>query len=423
MASSRRITFAGKTPARTVLPESSARFTHPSPANSGHGSDLGSEADGEGSTDDESSHEGFQNPPQRYIVRDGVSVLYNEDAQPHTPVQRTVALPPTPGQSPYYTDDALLRDVLVDDVFESPAGHISRSYALQQPSPAASRGPSPIPQTHLPTARLLTTPENRDRIPSPSAPRRRSAGTRRLESTPTPVPSRRTSQQPLLPSPSIHDGSDDEQQDTWRFIPQRGRSRDDDDWRPPTPDQEDEEYIPVASTSRKRARRVRYTTPQYSDDEDQDERRPTKKRRQVPSPSPTPAPPPLRRRRNRHIRKGERDDDESAPADLPRCEACGFIQRNGRKPDFLRHLRTHESVNDDETSGWWCKGVLVEDAHLWTLRGHTTPYEFASRMRVGGCRGKFSRRDALKRHLDNPRCKCVGSPCKATEEPRLPSRQ
>jgi hypothetical protein len=35
--------------------------------------------------------------------------------------------------------------------------------------------------------------------------------------------------------------------------------------------------------------------------------------------------------------------------------------------------------------------------------------------RIGGCMQTFSRRDALKRHLDNAHVVCVGRPCEATD--------
>ena len=35
-------------------------------------------------------------------------------------------------------------------------------------------------------------------------------------------------------------------------------------------------------------------------------------------------------------------------------------------------------------------------------------YDFRGRLMIGGCMKTFARRDALKRHVDNPNFSCVG---------------
>ncbi|KAF9071173.1 hypothetical protein BDP27DRAFT_1322466 [Rhodocollybia butyracea] len=89
-------------------------------------------------------------------------------------------------------------------------------------------------------------------------------------------------------------------------------------------------------------------------------------------------------------------------------------------PDFQRHLKTHlRADKDDQTQGWWCKGVRVESRHevnqhardvnsKKVIGDDAEMYSFHDHMRVGGCLQTFSRRDALKRHLQNENGKCVG---------------
>ncbi|KAF8887168.1 hypothetical protein BD779DRAFT_1722687, partial [Infundibulicybe gibba] len=99
------------------------------------------------------------------------------------------------------------------------------------------------------------------------------------------------------------------------------------------------------------------------------------------------------------------------------CPACGWKQSNQRMPDFKRHLRTHTRPSDEEKErGWWCKGVLYDHAATYNIPQDSQPYLFLGQLRIGGCVRSFSRRDALKRHLDNENVTCVGKPCEATEE-------
>lgn len=99
------------------------------------------------------------------------------------------------------------------------------------------------------------------------------------------------------------------------------------------------------------------------------------------------------------------------------CPECGWKQANKRLPDFKRHLRTHARPDEgDQSKGWWCKGVLLEEAHKFDLPNDAKSYVFLGQERIGGCMQTFSRRDALKRHLDNANVTCVGRPSEATND-------
>ena len=98
------------------------------------------------------------------------------------------------------------------------------------------------------------------------------------------------------------------------------------------------------------------------------------------------------------------------------CPECGWNQTNQRLPDFKRHLLTHTRSSENTDKGWWCKGVLVKDAAHYRISKTSEKYLFRNEWRLGGCLRTFSRRDALKRHLDNSNVACVGRPCEAAEE-------
>lgn len=99
------------------------------------------------------------------------------------------------------------------------------------------------------------------------------------------------------------------------------------------------------------------------------------------------------------------------------CRVCGWVQTNARLPDFKRHLKTHQRTSDEDAQkGWRCKGVLASEAADWGLGADAPTYTFLDQERVGGCMKTFSRRDALKRHLDNCNVSCVGRPTAPTEE-------
>lgn len=95
---------------------------------------------------------------------------------------------------------------------------------------------------------------------------------------------------------------------------------------------------------------------------------------------------------------------------------CSYIQTNQRVPDLKRHVLTHDRwLNPDE---WTCCGVAMDRAHLYGKgieEGMTRDeciragaYDFRGQLMIGGCMKTFARRDALKRHVDNPKIPCVG---------------
>ncbi|KAK7056940.1 hypothetical protein VNI00_002658 [Paramarasmius palmivorus] len=99
------------------------------------------------------------------------------------------------------------------------------------------------------------------------------------------------------------------------------------------------------------------------------------------------------------------------------CPVCPWKQKNKRMPDFQRHIRTHERPStNDHSCGWWCKGVPVREQDKYAIPRDAQPYMFGGQLRIGGCQMTFSRRDALKRHLDNPNVTCVGRPTAANDD-------
>jgi len=95
---------------------------------------------------------------------------------------------------------------------------------------------------------------------------------------------------------------------------------------------------------------------------------------------------------------------------------CDYAQRNQRVPDLKRHAVTHDRWLEPDK--WTCCGVAMDRAHLYDTgieEGMTEDdfiqagaYLFKGRLMIGGCLKTFARRDALKRHVDNPKIPCVG---------------
>lgn len=97
----------------------------------------------------------------------------------------------------------------------------------------------------------------------------------------------------------------------------------------------------------------------------------------------------------------------SAPRSNPwACPYCKWVQRNHRTPDLKRHIRTHTRFQ--RPAQWVCCGVSLKDAGRYTLPAGAEPYNWQGEMMIGGCGKEFSRRDALKRHLDNNHITCIG---------------
>ena len=88
------------------------------------------------------------------------------------------------------------------------------------------------------------------------------------------------------------------------------------------------------------------------------------------------------------------------------CPYCKWVQRNHRTPDLKRHIRTH--TRSGRPAQWVCCGVPLKDAGRYDLPEDAAPYNWQGKMMIGGCGKEFSRRDALKRHLDNEHMTCVG---------------
>lgn len=128
-------------------------------------------------------------------------------------------------------------------------------------------------------------------------------------------------------------------------------------------------------------------------------------------------PPPSRNRQAVSPALLNRVDREPASEFNFTCPECGWKQTNERMPDFKRHLRTHTRPSkENQEKGWWCKGVLVKNAAQHHIPQDAEFYLFLGQRRTGGCMRTFSRRDALKRHLDNGNVTCIGRPCEAMED-------
>ncbi|KAF8133810.1 hypothetical protein EV363DRAFT_1214339 [Boletus edulis] len=89
------------------------------------------------------------------------------------------------------------------------------------------------------------------------------------------------------------------------------------------------------------------------------------------------------------------------------CPYCQWVQRNHRTPDLKRHIRTHTRLR--RPAQWVCCGVPVEDANNYKVPADAKSYVLGGETMIGGCRKEFSRRDALKRHLDNDHINCIGN--------------
>jgi hypothetical protein len=119
--------------------------------------------------------------------------------------------------------------------------------------------------------------------------------------------------------------------------------------------------------------------------------------------------------RNSQCEDGARLIDNESNFQCP-VIGCGHVQKNQRIPDLKRHIMTHNHWMEPEK--WTCCGVGMERAHLYGRgieEGMTEEeqikagaYMFRGQLMIGGCLKAFARRDALKRHVDNPNIRCIG---------------
>ncbi|EKM51905.1 uncharacterized protein PHACADRAFT_177314 [Phanerochaete carnosa HHB-10118-sp] len=84
------------------------------------------------------------------------------------------------------------------------------------------------------------------------------------------------------------------------------------------------------------------------------------------------------------------------------CPLCDYVQKNRRRPDLKRHILGH--YQEDKHV---CCGVPLHLASHYGVADTAEVVEWRREDRVGGCWQVFSRRDALIRHLKNPKKKCV----------------
>ncbi|KAJ7189861.1 hypothetical protein GGX14DRAFT_322478, partial [Mycena pura] len=174
-----------------------------------------------------------------------------------------------------------------------------------------------------------------------------------------------------------------------------------------TGDASDDEYLPSAPLNRRKRARSSLASsrplpfmPPSSllSSRHTDAEPPTKRARAIP----------VSRNKQTSLAEVQRAENSDEYGDFV-CRVCGWVQRNKRVPDFKRHVKTHQRSWDDRANkGWCCTGVLFSEvADYPRIKPNAPVYLFTGQMRVGGCQKTFSRRDALKRHLENPNVKCV----------------
>ena len=191
----------------------------------------------------------------------------------------------------------------------------------------------------------------------------------------------------------------------------------DDDYVPPSDD--DEDYRPTQSASYQKQKKLKTVSkpkpshpvpfsPSRSTSESKKSGTPRKTRRSHPYKRNVPS-------RNFQSKDSALYTNKRADFRCP-VVGCGHVQRNQRIPDLKRHILTHGRWREPEK--WICCGVGTDRAHLYeglNIRQGMTDeecieagaYLFKGRLSIGGCKQTFSRRDALKRHLDNPDLPCV----------------
>lgn len=181
--------------------------------------------------------------------------------------------------------------------------------------------------------------------------------------------------------------------------------------RPPTPNSSsdedadgdsDDEYIPspdINSNKRLRSESVDFVDvkQEFSRLSTPTTGQPAKRIRVSPPSRNKPSPPSLVPIIQKALKNGEACDELRNI-----CPVCHYEQENRRMPDFRRHMETHLPKGR-----FWCSGVPVDVAHQYGIPAGVKPFWLHGEERIGGCGKNFSRRDARKRHLDNPNIGCV----------------
>ncbi|KAF9221611.1 hypothetical protein BS17DRAFT_785045 [Gyrodon lividus] len=121
--------------------------------------------------------------------------------------------------------------------------------------------------------------------------------------------------------------------------------------------------------------------------------------------------PPVKRPRHSPLPRNVQATPGAVPAPAAKnpwaCPHCKWVQRNHRTPDLKRHIRTHTRLQ--RPAQWVCCGVPLKDAKNYDLPEDARPCVWEGETMIGGCGKEFSRRDALKRHLDNDHITCIGN--------------
>ena len=96
-----------------------------------------------------------------------------------------------------------------------------------------------------------------------------------------------------------------------------------------------------------------------------------------------------------------------------RCPVPGCRTKPQRISDLRRHIESHNYWRVDllRRCNGGCSSLRDGDFPQGATREgliEAGAYMFDGRLMVGGCMRKFTRRDALKRHIDNPKIPCIG---------------
>lgn len=184
-------------------------------------------------------------------------------------------------------------------------------------------------------------------------------------------------------------------------------------------DDDDDEYTPACDTTRGKSH-PRHTNTSRATHTSRSSRPSRYSPYWTPSPSPSPSTSSssdsdASGRRSAQLRHTSARKKQVAPSPShlaqlsqrsPRwnCPECSYVQKNRRRPDLKRHIAGHYPKGKHV-----CCGVPVAEAAQYGITGPALEdaAEWNGEMRVGGCWMVFSRRDALIRHLNNPKKMCV----------------